>query len=89
MYGDMIHKLRKQHGMTRAVLAEYFGVSPTAVYKWENNLSQPDIPTLARMADLFGVTIDHLCDHAPADSGDTPCAEAMVARAKSTLPTFR
>ncbi len=69
--------------MSRAALGAIFGVSATAVYKWENGICQPDIPTLMKMADLFGVTIDNLCDYKPEESNPEvgPCPEAQVAMA--------
>ncbi len=35
-------------------LAEQLGVSPVTVSKWCTNTSQPDLQTLARIAELLG-----------------------------------
>ena len=58
--GSAITALRKQKGMTQQELADYMGVSDKAVSKWERDQSLPDVYALARLADLFGVTVDQL-----------------------------
>jgi len=63
VYSDRIKELRTKRGMTRQELATYMEVSSTAVYKWETAQSQPDIPALQKLADLFGVTLDSICDY--------------------------
>ena len=46
--------------MTQEELAAQLGVTPTAVSKWENNNTLPDILMLCALADYFGITTDHL-----------------------------
>ena len=58
--GMRIAANRKRLGLTQYQLAEKLGVSPQAVSKWENDLSCPDIATLPRLADLFGISLDAL-----------------------------
>lgn len=68
MYADRIAAYRKQKGLSQGKLSELLGVSQTAVYKWESGQTQPDIEMLKKLADLFGVTLDELCDHQPAQT---------------------
>lgn len=70
MMGNRIRALRVQRGMSRQALADYMGVSATAVYKWENDMAQPDVQRLAALASLFGVSLDELCDFQPAQEED-------------------
>ena len=63
MYADQIRKHRQRLGMSQQALGERLGISSVAVSKWERGQSQPDIPTLKRLADLFGVSMDELCGH--------------------------
>lgn len=63
MYAERIRQLRQQAGMSQQGLGAILGVSAVAVGKWERGQTQPDIPTLSRMADIFGTTIDDLCGH--------------------------
>lgn len=64
MYGERIQRLRKGAGLSQQALGERLGITSVAVSKWERGQSQPDIPTLTRLADLFGVTLDELCGRA-------------------------
>lgn len=61
--GDKIRTLRKENKITQEQLAEYLGVSPQAVSKWETGLSYPDIETLPGLAVYFRVSIDELLDY--------------------------
>ena len=58
--GKRICQKRKELGLTQEQLAEQLGVTAQAVSKWENNISFPDIAMLPKLADLFGITTDHL-----------------------------
>jgi len=55
-----IAALRQAAGMTQLELAEALHYSDKAVSKWERGESVPDISVLKQVADLFGVTVDHL-----------------------------
>ncbi len=58
--GSRIKQLRKSRNMTQDQLAEQVGVSAQAVSKWENDISNPDISLLPRLAEIFQVTTDSL-----------------------------
>ena len=58
--GGMIASLRKEKGMTQAELAERMGITDKAVSKWERDLSCPDIATIPKLAEIFGVSADEL-----------------------------
>ena len=58
--GTMIAELRKQHGMTQLELAEKMGVTDKAVYKWERDLSCPDINSVPNLAEILGVSVEEL-----------------------------
>lgn len=90
--GSAITALRKQKGMTQQELADYMGVSDKAVSKWERDQSLPDIYALARLADLFGVTLDELMGN-PVSSPQKPESHApslcsMIALAASLSLLF-
>ncbi len=55
-----LKQYRRNINFTQEQLAEVFGVTTGAVYKWENNLSIPDINTLVDLAKFFDVSIDAL-----------------------------
>ena len=58
--GHNILELRKQKNITQEDLAAELGVTATAISKWENNYTLPDILMLCALADYFDVTTDEL-----------------------------
>ena len=58
--GNRISENRKRLGLTQDALAEKLGVTAQAVSKWENDQSCPDITTLPKLADIFGISTDAL-----------------------------
>lgn len=59
-FGKMIAALRKENGMTQLDLAEKMGVTDKAVSKWERDLSYPDVNSIPKLAEIFGITVDEL-----------------------------
>ena len=59
-FGQIIKNLRRDAGMTQEHLAELLSISPQAVSRWETDAAMPDISLLPPLANLFGVTTDHL-----------------------------
>lgn len=60
MIGDKIKLLRRKRKLTQSQLANEINVTAQAVSKWEKGLSYPDIETIIKISELFGVTIDYL-----------------------------
>ena len=58
--GMMISSLRKEKGMTQLELAEKMGVKDKAVSKWERDLSYPDLHSIPKLAEIFGVSVEDL-----------------------------
>ena len=50
-------KLRKEHKFTQMEIAEKIGYSDKAISRWETGEVNPDIETLDKLADLYGVDI--------------------------------
>ncbi len=55
--GKRIAKYRKNSGLTQEQLGKKLNVSSQAISKWENNVSQPDITTLEKLAEVFGISL--------------------------------
>lgn len=55
-----IRNLRKNLGLSQAELAKKLNVHQTAVSQWENGRTMPDIDSLTKIADIFGVSVDVL-----------------------------
>ena len=63
--GKIILDLRKKKNITQDELAAELGVTSTAVSKWENGYTLPDILMLCALADYFAVTTDDLLGRNP------------------------
>lgn len=50
--------LREQRGMSQQELAEVLEISQAAVGNWENEHREPDLKTIIRLAEYFGVSLN-------------------------------
>ena len=64
---ENIKRMRKERSLTQEALANALGVTVGAVYKWEANLSSPELEMLVRIADLFDTSVDTLLGYEMAD----------------------
>ena len=62
--GNLLASKRKLANMTQQQVGDALNVSPQAVSKWENDLAQPDLASLKRLAELYGVPVSQLIDAA-------------------------
>ena len=67
-----IKDLRVKNNLTQAELGEKLNVTSQAVSKWENNLSEPDLESIKKMSEIFGVSIDQLLGVSQVTSIETP-----------------
>ena len=58
--GTVIKTHRKRCGLTQEEMANRLGVTASAVNKWENGASLPDVTMLSPIARLLGITVDTL-----------------------------
>ena len=58
--GQHIKAARKKAGMTQAALAEKLGISYVGVSQWENDLRNPKLETLRRIALALGTAVSEL-----------------------------
>ncbi len=59
-FSKNIRLLRREHHLTQEQLADAMGVTAGAIYKWEQELSTPDIGIIMELASFFGVSVDSL-----------------------------
>lgn len=55
--------LRKKRNLSQQRLADILHISQQSVYKYENDITSPDIETLIRMADFFETSVDYIIGH--------------------------
>ena len=78
--GMRLATYRKTNNLTQQQLGEQLNISAQAVSKWENDLAEPDIATLRKLATLYGVSINDLL-------GDGAVAEQAPSEPEAAEPT--
>lgn len=58
--GELIKAARKKAGMTQEELGSKLGVSGSSIAQWENDLRNPKLDTLQRIASALGVPVQEL-----------------------------
>ena len=58
--GERIKKYREEYQMTQKDIAEILEVEPGTISKYETGMIEPNIESIKRLADTFGITIDEL-----------------------------
>lgn len=58
--GEILAELRKERNLGQKELAAYLSLSTGTISNYENGVHSPDLHTLCRLADYFGVTTDYL-----------------------------
>ena len=59
-FGEKLHRLRREKGMSQEALAGKLGVSRQAVSRWETGETVPSTDTLKEIAKVFQVSVDRL-----------------------------
>lgn len=62
-FGETIKKLRKQHNITQAQLAQALSVGRPTIAGYETKGKQPDYDKLIKLALFFNVSIDYLLNN--------------------------
>ena len=55
-----LRELREQKGVTQKEVANAVGCTSTVYSRYERREREPDITTLCRLADYFGVSVDYI-----------------------------
>ena len=71
MFSERLKATRLERGYTLKVLGRRIGMAESTVSLYESGKREPDLETIQRIADVFGVTTDYLLgrtdDPTPAD----------------------
>lgn len=60
MLGDNIRNCRELMNLSQSEAADKLGINRVNYNRYENNEREPDNEMLIKIADFFGVTVDHL-----------------------------
>lgn len=61
--GNKIKKYREENKMTQKDIAEILEVEPGTISKYESGIIEPNIESLKRLAETFGITVDELINN--------------------------
>ena len=77
--GSKIKKSRTEAKITQEQAAEALGTSRQTISNWENEKSYPDIASVLKMSDLYGVSLDFLL------KGEVPMKDYLDYKSKDKL----
>jgi transcriptional regulator with XRE-family HTH domain len=62
VFGNKIKRLREGKNMSIRMLAQEIGISSGQISKYENGIHEPTLSVLNKYKEVFGVSLDYLCD---------------------------
>ncbi len=71
-FGQKLQQLRKARGLSQEDLARQLSVTRQTISKWELDQSTPDLPYLAAISEVFGVSTDFLIKESLTESDAPP-----------------
>lgn len=89
MFRIELKRNRESMNLTQEKLAEIIGVSQSAVGLWESGKREPNISTLCKLADFFGITVDSLIDHNCTKNNDVPVLTKLTENEEDLLVKYR
>lgn len=84
-----LRMLRENMGLSQEKLASLTGLTARRVFSYERESNEPDIETLALLADFFGVTIDFLVGHTEDENECGPNGSLNLTRFGVRIRQFR
>ena len=81
--------LREEKGLSQQKLATYFNLSQQSIYKYENNLAEPDLSTLQAFADFFEVSVDYLIGYSSVSSINSESETALSKKEEQHIHNYR
>jgi len=80
-FGSRFKNLRLEKNLTQQQLADMFFMKKSSISRYENNLQIPEIDSLLKFADFFGVSVDYLLCRTDVKSYDMLCSEFQPKKA--------
>lgn len=84
-----LKELRKQYGMTQAELSAMLGVANSTLSLYEKGVHEPDIETIKKIADIFGVSLDALLDRKSESNPEEPDEAWLIRERLRRDPDYR
>lgn len=80
-----LRKLRLSKGISQQQLADVIETTQQSINKYENHSTEPDIDTLIKLADYFGVAVDFLIGHPTSPDTATSPVEPLLTKEEIAL----
>ena len=80
-----LKKLREQHYLSQQDLGDIVNVSQQSIYKYENDITSPNIDTLIALADYFNTSIDYLVGYTDIPHRIEPIIDSMLNKEEMAL----
>lgn len=61
IFGERLKVLRKENHLNQEEIAKILGCTQRKISYMEQGVTEPDLQSLVKLADYFGVSIDFLC----------------------------
>ncbi|MCD8148269.1 MAG: helix-turn-helix domain-containing protein [Clostridiales bacterium] len=82
--------LRTKKNLSQQKLADILHISQQSVYKYENDITSPDLETLINMADFFETSVDYIIGHSEiSDIIETRNAYDLNAEEEELIKLYR
>lgn len=88
MSENTISKLRKKAGLTQSALAEKLNVTRQTVSSWEIGRTEPDIESMTRMAEIFGIDMNELTGFKAAVNSEIKKPPFEIILAAAVIPAI-
>lgn len=62
-YGEVLRELRLYHDLKQKDISDYLNITTQAYSNYENGKRLPDIETMRKIAEFYGITIDRLINY--------------------------
>lgn len=86
-FGDRLKELRLSRKLSQEELAKKFNTGKASICNYEKNLRLPDVNSIAKFANYFGVSVDYILGLTDNRKEVTPNADeynAVIKRAKDS-----
>lgn len=72
-----LRQLRKERNITLKAFGKLFGLAESTISLYESEKRQPDMDTMQKFADFFGVTVDYLLGREEAQQKMPPVTDDL------------
>ncbi len=88
MSKNTISKFREKAGLTQSALAEKLNVTRQTVSSWEIGRTEPDIESMTRMAEIFGIDMNELTGFNAAVNSEIKKPHFEIILAAAVIPAI-